>query len=241
VANAETIPPRDGKASSKRARPRSPVAVGHTVRPGETLWRISRQHGVPVEALARANGLRTGQALRVGLVLAIPGTAFEPGRQEPPSPAAIVLAAPPEGPRMPLLWPVAAEVASGFGPRGRGWHGGIDIRGERGTPIRAAAAGMVITSGHERGYGNVIKIWHVLDLMTVYAHNLENHVRVGDWVEQGHVIGVVGGTGRATGPHLHFEVRLDGRKYDPLYWLSTGTIDVARAGISEPTRPGVAP
>ena len=175
----------------------------------------------------RANNLGPKERLRIGRKLTIPGTAVEEGRQEPPSLAEIVLAAPPE-PRVELMWPVGGPVASAFGPRGHAWHGGIDIRVERGTPIRAAAAGMVISSGTERAYGQVVKIWHAADLMTVYAHNQENAVKVGDWVERGQVIGMVGRTGRATAPHLHFEVRLDSKKYDPLFWLPPpGTVDVA--------------
>jgi lipoprotein NlpD len=64
-----------------------------------------------------------------------------------------------------------------------------------------------------------VKIWHPDDLMTVYAHNLENLVKVGDWVEQGQVIGTVGSTGRSSAPHLHFEIRLDGRKCNSAFWL----------------------
>ena len=74
-------------------------------------------------------------------------------------------------------------------------------------------------SGWERVYGRVVKIWPPDDLMTVYAHNLENLVKVGDWVDQGQVIGTVGSTGRSSAPHLHFEIRLDGRKYNPAFWL----------------------
>ena len=80
---------------------------------------------------------------------------------------------------MHFIRPVPGPVVSPFGPRGVAWHGGVDFRAERGTPILAAAAGMVISSGWERAYGRVIKIWHLRDLMSVYAHNLENLVKVG--------------------------------------------------------------
>ncbi len=69
------------------------------------------------------------------------------------------------------------------------------------------------------------------DFMTVYAHNEENYVRAGDWVERGQVIATAGSTGRVTGVHLHFEIRLGGRKYDPLFWLPPeGGVRVATAG-----------
>jgi len=237
AALAEPVGPRGGKtvASPKRPRSRPVPALGHTVHAGDSLWIIARRYGVSLEALSRANGIQPGQQLYVGQQLTIPGAPVEESRQEPPSLSPIVLAAPPESHRVAFMWPLAAQVASPFGPRGATWHGGIDLRAERGTPIRAAAPGMVITSGWERAYGNVIKIWHVMDLMTVYAHNHENSVRVGDWVERGQVIGTVGSTGRATAPHLHFEIRLDGRKYDPLFWLpAPRALDVATSGPGRP-------
>jgi len=216
--------------AGRRSHAAPTSGLGHTVRPGDTLWSVARRYGVGVDALVRANGLRPNQHLRVGQHLVIPGSAVEEGRQEPPSLAAIVLALPPTPTPSTLSWPVAGPIASPFGPRGSAWHGGIDIRAEQGTVIRAAAAGIVVTSDRERAYGHVVKIWHAHDLMTVYAHNLENLVKVGDWVERGQGIGVVGRTGRATAPHLHFEVRLDGKKYDPLYWLPPlPAVDVAAA------------
>lgn len=118
-------------------------------------------------------------------------------------------------------------MSSPFGPRGQELHGGIDIPAAPGTPVRAAAPGMVVASGWENGYGRVVKVWHHHGFMTVYAHNEENLVAVGDWIERGDVIATVGRTGRASTPHLHFEIRLDGEKYDPRYWLPPGAVEVA--------------
>jgi murein DD-endopeptidase MepM/ murein hydrolase activator NlpD len=237
-ASAASPTPTKSRGGSARAAvpapPRSapPMAgVAHVVREGDTLWNISRRYGVDVDDLMRANRLRSGEPIRLGRRLQIPSGVIDEDRQEPPSLAAITLTPPPEARGAALMWPVEGPVGSPFGPRGASWHGGVDIRVERGTPIRAAAPGMVVMSGRERAYGNVIKIWHAGELMTVYAHNLENHVKVGDWVERGQVIGTVGSTGRATAPHLHLEVRLEGRKYDPLFWLpEPGVIGVARLG-----------
>lgn len=212
---------RDSHRGRPRAAPRVP-GITHVVAPGDTLWGIAREHGVPLPALLRANGLARNARIRVGQRLAIPLMALRPGSQEPPSLADIVLEPPTAIPAIRLVRPVPGAVLSPFGPRGAAWHGGIDLQADRGTPIRAAAAGTVIASGWERGYGHVVKVWHGSDLVTVYAHNLENLVKVGAWVEAGEVIATVGGTGRATAPHLHFEVRLDGRKYDPLHWLPAG-------------------
>jgi murein DD-endopeptidase MepM/ murein hydrolase activator NlpD len=225
-------------SGSKRPRPRpaQPAAgLPYVVQPGDTLWSIAREHGVALEALLRANRLAPSARLRVGQRLYLALGTFEPDRQEPPSFADIALERPPPTPLVELIRPVPGSVGSPFGPRRGAWHGGVDFHAERGTRIRAAAAGMVIMSGWERGYGNVVKIWHASDLMTVYAHNRENLVKVGAWVEQGQIIATVGATGRATAPHLHFEVRLAGRKYNPLFWLlEAETQEAAARSVGPP-------
>ncbi|HSD66450.1 MAG TPA: LysM peptidoglycan-binding domain-containing M23 family metallopeptidase [Vicinamibacteria bacterium] len=228
-------PAKSARSASKPAKPTSqrpgapaPQRLGHTVRSGESLWTIARRHGVSVEALSQLNRLQPGQPLRVGRHLAIPRHPASPESQEPASLAEITLGRPPGTGGVVFAWPVSGEVNSPFGPRRLGWHGGIDIAAERGTPVRAAAPGLVVMSGWEARYGRVVKIWHVEGLMTVYAHNHENYVRVGDWVERGQILGTVGATGRATAPHVHFEIRLDGKKYDPLFWLPpAGPVGVA--------------
>lgn len=121
-----------------------------------------------------------------------------------------------------FVWPVKAGVVSSkYGQRTRRhFHEGIDIRVNRGTPIYAAKNGKVIYSSRRiHGYGNMVVIQHPNGFATVYAHNKKNLVRVGDLVEQGDLIGYVGATGRATGPHLHFEVRHGEISEDPLTYL----------------------
>ena len=219
AAGAKTAPPKAQGAAAKLRETSPKATLGHIVQPGQTLWSIAREHSVSVEALIKANHLPPNAKLRAGQRLAIPLTEVQEGSQEPPSLADIVLERPPATPAVHFIRPVPGPIASPFGPRGIAWHGGIDLRAERHEPIHAAAAGMVISSGWERAYGRVVKVWHHNDLMTVYAHNLENIVKVGDWVEQNQVIATVGSTGRATAPHLHFEIRLAGRKYNPAYFL----------------------
>jgi murein DD-endopeptidase MepM/ murein hydrolase activator NlpD len=226
-------------AKPRRAATKPGATLGHVVAPGQTLWAIAREHGVSVEALIRANGLTPSARLRIGQRLTIPLGDVREGSQEPPSLADIVLERPPAMPAVQLVRPVPGPVVSPFGPRGAEWHGGVDLRAERREPIHAAAAGMVITSGWERAYGHVVKIWHTNDLMTVYAHNYENVAKVGDWVEQGQVIATVGSTGRATAPHLHFEVRLAGRKYNPTFWLPE--VEALAAPVRDPRRPTATP
>jgi murein DD-endopeptidase MepM/ murein hydrolase activator NlpD len=118
-----------------------------------------------------------------------------------------------------FLWPADGTVTSPFGRRRSGWHRGIDIRADRGEPVTAAAEGVVVVSGIEPRYGRVVKIEHEYNFVTVYAHNDHNLVEVGDWVVPGQRIGSVGRTGRATNFHVHFEIRRDGRVYNPLYML----------------------
>jgi murein DD-endopeptidase MepM/ murein hydrolase activator NlpD len=118
-----------------------------------------------------------------------------------------------------LIWPVSGPITSPFGWRWGRMHQGIDIGVGYGTPIHAAAAGTVIYCGWEEGYGNLVVIDHGGGLATAYAHQESIAVTCGQQVSQGQVIGYVGATGHATGPHLHFEVRINGNPVDPLGYL----------------------
>jgi murein DD-endopeptidase MepM/ murein hydrolase activator NlpD len=118
-----------------------------------------------------------------------------------------------------LIWPVNGPITSPFGWRWGRMHQGIDIGVPYGTPIHAAAAGTVIYCGWEEGYGNFVVIDHGGNLATAYAHQSQIAVACGQQVQQGQVIGYVGCTGHCFGPHLHFEVRVDGNPVDPLGYL----------------------
>jgi murein DD-endopeptidase MepM/ murein hydrolase activator NlpD len=133
----------------------------------------------------------------------------------------------PSGPVLPgMLMPVSGEISSPFGerdnPMGQGteFHPGIDIAAAQGTPIAAAAAGTVVAAGPDGGYGNLITIDDGNGLTTRYGHCSHIYAQVGERVAPGDVIGAVGMTGRATGPHLHFEVRQDDRPIDPNAFLA---------------------
>jgi murein DD-endopeptidase MepM/ murein hydrolase activator NlpD len=118
-----------------------------------------------------------------------------------------------------LIWPVDGVVVSGFGMRWGRMHEGIDIAASSGTPIRAAAAGTVIYSGWLGGYGNLVVVDHGNGLATAYAHASSILVGVGQQVTQGGTVSLVGSTGNSSGPHLHFEVRINGAAVDPLPYL----------------------
>lgn len=112
-------------------------------------------------------------------------------------------------------------VSSGFGLRKHPIHGderfhtGVDLRGREGTEIRAAAEGVVKSAGRRGGYGNAVEIDHGGGVTTLYAHASSLAVEPGQKVEPGQALGAVGQTGQATGPHLHFEVRVEGKPVDP--------------------------
>jgi len=125
-----------------------------------------------------------------------------------------------------MIWPVDGPIASGFGPRTieghYEYHPGIDIAVPEGTPIRAALAGTVAFTESEAesgGYGNYTCIDHGGGLSTCYAHQSAFAVNPGQQVEQGEVIGYSGCTGYCLGPHVHFEVRINGEVTDPLSYL----------------------
>ena len=118
-----------------------------------------------------------------------------------------------------LIWPVNGPVVSPFGYRWGRLHAGIDIAVPYGTPIHAAAAGIVAIAGWVSGYGNYTCINHGGGLSTCYAHQESMSVSVGQQVAQGQVIGLTDCTGHCLGPHLHFEVRINGVPVDPLGYL----------------------
>lgn len=128
--------------------------------------------------------------------------------------------------RIPNTLPASLEyISSGFGYRsdpftgGAAFHAGLDFRGPVGAPIYAAAAGTVSFVGQRQGYGNVVEVSHGNGLMTRYAHMSRTEARIGQKVDAGGEIGKIGNTGRSTGPHLHFEVRINDRPVNPRPFL----------------------
>ena len=127
---------------------------------------------------------------------------------------------------IPSIWPVKGELESGFGGRrnpfggaGFEYHEGQDIEAAQGTPVSAAATGTVTAAGTQNGYGQVVYIDHGNGLSTRYGHLSKINVTVGQTIRRGEVLGLSGSTGRSTGPHLHYEVRINNEPVDPVGYL----------------------
>ncbi len=202
--------------------------VSHTVASGQTLSAIAGLYGVEGSAIMKANGLNNPNQLRIGTKLVIPGgnkivaAQSSSGRAVQqaskslsiikniikPGPSAVV----PSGTRM--AWPTTGHTITQY----FSWrHTGVDIANHIGTPIYAAQDGTVVTRGwNSGGYGNQIVIQHADGKKTRYAHLSAFSVNVGQKVTKGQYIAAMGSTGRSTGPHLHFEVIIGGKVYNPL-------------------------
>jgi lipoprotein NlpD len=175
----------------------------------------------------RANRIRDVSKMAIGTRLVIPGA----GRTAPTDAQALaaVSAYPPGAPGAPrgrqresdldFHWPLRGKLSSRYGWRRGRSHEGIDIAARPGTKIRAAESGRVTHSGWLAGYGRVVILKHSGKYSSVYAHNRKNLVRKGAFVEKGQVVAEVGSSGRASGPHVHFEIRRDRKAKDPLAYL----------------------
>jgi murein DD-endopeptidase MepM/ murein hydrolase activator NlpD len=206
--------PRTRAALGRRGRP----AYGsRTMTPGDRGWDVAAlqfalsAHGFPCGSLDGGFGAHVEAAVLrfqrfAGLPLAgVAGPATRAALRRPP-------------PRAPLAVrrPVAAPLGDRYGARGAAWHPGIDFPAPAGTPVAAARAGRVLSAGFAAdGYGNRVVLAHGQGEQTLYAHLSGVLVRRGERVGSGAVIGRVGATGFATGPHLHFEVIVRGAKIDP--------------------------
>ncbi|OGP14981.1 MAG: hypothetical protein A2052_04700 [Deltaproteobacteria bacterium GWA2_54_12] len=202
--------------------------VYHRVGKGENLYRISKTYGVDMQDVAELNDIRDPAEIRAGKLLYIPGVSrlrkvkpyVPPSRRAAPSEKEEE----PEGRivtrRDRFQWPVTGKVISSFGMRQGTRHGGIDIKAAEGVPIKAADSGVVAYIDSDmRGYGKIVILKHVDGFFTVYAHNKENLVKMGEEVVKGASIATVGSSGNATTTHLHFEVRYGKTVRNPLFFL----------------------
>lgn len=223
--------------------------VVHRVLPGETLSGIAAAYGVEYSLVAEYNRISADQVLAAGDLLVIPGgrRATIPPTPSPvpptattrpsPTPTAVPTMRPSPVPSTPtpvrpaplpspspgpnrqglLTWPLMGTISTYFG---EGGHRGIDIEAGFGAAVRAAADGRVVVASQAASdFGWYIVLDHGNGLQTLYAHLSSFAVKAGDGVKKGQVVGSVGNTGRSTGPHLHFEVRVNGAPVDPLKYL----------------------
>lgn len=205
----------------------------HTVMEGETPASIAEEYEVPVDALYNQwNDVRVGQPLAEGTLLVIPEGVGEDFEWEAPPPEP---SAPSVGVASGSWGYCGATAVSGYGANGwfilptgsyevSGWvfadprnprHIGLDYRCRLGDPIYAADAGVIVWAGWNGGYGNLVRVSHGNGYETYYAHFSAYAVSCGDPVYQGQVIGYCGSTGWSTGPHLHYEIRLNGVPQNP--------------------------
>jgi LysM repeat protein len=235
-------PVKKDKTGPSAAKRSSDERCVHVVRNGDTVGRVATQYHVTRQGILTGNQLGAAGTLKVGQRISVPGcTRGEGLRAEAPRqapavelenglflarvgpnriPTRLFVAMPEFGVQaIEFAWPVEGLLASGFGKRRMGWHAGIDIKADMGTPVLAAAAGTVSFSGWSASYGRLVKIQHPNGFVTVYAHNSENLVQIGDEVEAGKMIATVGRSGRASDYHLHFEIRREGMAFNPLFLL----------------------
>jgi murein DD-endopeptidase MepM/ murein hydrolase activator NlpD len=181
-------------------------------------------------AAAKAESARAAEPpmhADVALVRALGKGAAQPEREtvaratrdRRPAPATATPAPAPKPPPPSFVRPGTGRVTSPFGHRWGQVHAGLDLAAGIGAPVRAATAGTVVSAATEGGYGKVVRLQHAERTVTVYAHLSEISVTVGQQVPAGHVVGLEGNTGHSTGPHLHFEVRVDDVPVDPAAWL----------------------
>ena len=207
--------PRTRRVLGRRGRPRlgsRPLKMGARGWDAAALQFLLATHGFPSGPVDGGLGPRADAALRRYQVWAglgadgVAGAATLAALRQPP-------------PRAPLhvRAPVVVPLGDRFGPRGDGFHPGLDLLAAAGAPVAAAAAGCVISAGWEPGgYGNLVVLRHPLGMTSWYAHLDQIGVRRGECVAVAAKLGTVGATGRASGPHLHFELRLRGASVNPL-------------------------
>lgn len=192
----------------------------HLVRKGDTLYSVARRYGVSASDLKKLNRIRDERDIDIGTRLMIPRAKRV---SRPPSKKKRTQAKRAYTPRTKtkFIWPLKKfKITSRYGIRSSKKHDGIDLGAKKGTLIRAAASGKVIFAGWgPSGYGKVVILKHKNSAITLYAHNDRNLVRKGQRVRQGQSIATVGKSGRATGYHVHFEIRIKRKPVNPAKYL----------------------
>ena len=199
--------------------------VLHTVKKGETVAGIAKEYKADVEKIVEYNKLADASSITIGDKLVVPGgvkrasVAAATTRYTAPV-SSIFGSTPPAGSssisRTRLLWPTSGHVITQY----YHWkHHGLDIDGDYSSPLYAAEAGVVEYAGWNGGYGIMVQINHGGGMVTRYGHASKLFVKKGDYVSRGQTIAMMGTTGYSTGTHLHFEVIINGGKYNPLSYI----------------------
>lgn len=187
-----------------------------TLQRGESLSHLALRYGVPIHEIQEANAITNPRTLQAGTTLFLPGAEpLERDMRQFKHASRGVIGDLGRAVGAKFLWPTNGRISSYFGPRDGRPHHGVDIARPKGSPVQAAKGGVVVAAGWNGDYGKCVDIDHGQGIVTRYAHFSKIKVRKGDTVEKGEVIGLVGETGRATGPHLHYEVRIGGRPVNP--------------------------
>ena len=218
-----------GIHQNAKSKPGKINPSAYIVKKGDTIYSIGKRYNTDYHILAKRNGIKKPYIIYVGQRVYTKGYApdirsksvskktktkkvssYKP-RISPPSASHS---------RVKLAWPAKGRLSSKFGPRKNRMHDGIDIAAKEGTTVLAAATGKVVYADSRlSGYGNLIILRHSTDMFTAYAHNQKNLVKRGQTVKAGQQIARMGSTGRASGSHLHFEVRRGETAVDPLAYL----------------------
>ncbi|MFW5988568.1 MAG: peptidoglycan DD-metalloendopeptidase family protein, partial [bacterium] len=178
----------------------------YRVSPGESLESIARKFDLEAEIIMKDNNLKDSSGLKIDQNLILRGAKPEFSYQDRLD--------------QKFMYPINTRITSYYGPRWGRMHEGLDFAAPMGSPIRAVSSGRVVYSGWATGYGYVVIIQHQKGLRTLYAHNSKLLVREGESVGKGEVIARSGNTGNSTGPHLHFEVQVNGRPENPLDYIN---------------------
>jgi LysM repeat protein len=195
--------------------------IRHTVKSGENLSSISKKYDIDANAIAKANNISLTTSLKINQKLMIPGgkkitTAVTTVKKTGISTIKNIVKPSTQVASGSMFWPTEGHRITQY----YSWrHTGLDIANKTGTPLYAAEGGTVTFSGWSSGYGNRVDIDHGNGKKTRYGHASKLYVSVGDVVEKGQAIAAMGSTGRSTGPHLHFEVLINGVRQNPLNYI----------------------
>ncbi|MFW6022986.1 MAG: peptidoglycan DD-metalloendopeptidase family protein [Halanaerobiaceae bacterium] len=177
----------------------------YKVNPGESISSVINKFDISLDKVISANGIQDTEPITPGTMLLLPGAKPKFGYKDRI--------------KKRFIRPVPGHISSHFGRRWGKMHEGVDFPVCTGTSVKAAGSGRVTYSGWVRGYGKTIIIEHQQGFKTLYAHNSQLLVQTGKYVSVGEIIAKSGNTGNSTGPHLHFEVQVNGRPVNPINYF----------------------